>query len=135
MRFTLKCQLYCLFTIPNQQIVVFDARADHLEVVNHAAHSKTMLMGYFEANKNYEFEINSLYVDFPKSFTWQAKSKKWAPHHGGKNIGHMHFASPATGEHFYLWALLCVVKGATSFEDLRTFEGSQYESFKAACLA
>ena len=39
------------------------------------------------------------------------------------------------GERFYLRLLLTVVKGPTTFDDLRTFEGVLYDTFKSACIA
>lgn len=39
------------------------------------------------------------------------------------------------GERHYLRILLGVVKGATSFADLRTYEGVEHDSFKAAAKA
>jgi hypothetical protein len=47
----------------------------------------------------------------------------------------MYFAAPSAGERFYLRTLLTVVKGSTSFEDLRTVDGQLHHTFKAACLA
>src|SRR6266404_2918511 len=46
----------------------------------------------------------------------------------------MYYAHPSSGEHFYLRLLLTSVKGATSFEDLRFFQGTQHTSFREACI-
>ena len=40
-----------------------------------------------------------------------------------------------SGEPFYVCVLLLAVKGATSFEDLRTVDGQLLPTFHAACLA
>ena len=53
----------------------------------------------------------------------------------GCSIGRIYFVGPNLGERFNLWLLLTIVKGPTSFEDLRTVDGVIYESFKAACVA
>ena len=47
----------------------------------------------------------------------------------------MYYVTLKTGERFYLWLLLTAVKGATSFEDLRTFAGVTAPNFQQACLA
>jgi len=47
----------------------------------------------------------------------------------------LHFASPASGEWFHLHTLLMVVTGARFFDELKSFEGTQYPTFKAAYLA
>jgi len=46
----------------------------------------------------------------------------------------MYYAHPSAGEHFYLH-LLTVVKGATSYEALRTFQGVLYPTFREAYIA
>ena len=47
----------------------------------------------------------------------------------------MYYAHPTSGERFYLRLLLTCVRGATSFEDLYTFEGVHHPSFREACIA
>ena len=42
---------------------------------------------------------------------------------------------PLSGELYYLRMLLMIVKGARSFEDLRTYAGRLYHTFKEACAA
>ena len=46
----------------------------------------------------------------------------------------MYFASPSSGEHFYLQTLLTVVKGAKSFDYLKTVDGTICATFKEACF-
>ncbi len=47
----------------------------------------------------------------------------------------MYFVSPTAGKHFYLCTLLTTVKGPTSWENLRSFDGTSHRTFHAACLA
>jgi hypothetical protein len=47
----------------------------------------------------------------------------------------MYFVPPNGGERFYLRMLLTHVRSATSYDDLRSFEGITYETFKLACIA
>jgi hypothetical protein len=47
----------------------------------------------------------------------------------------MYYAHPSSGECFFLCLLLTAVKGATSFEYLRTVDNVVYGSFKEACFA
>ena len=47
----------------------------------------------------------------------------------------MYYAHPSAGERFYLRLLLTAVKGATSFEHLRTFQGVLRPTFREACIA
>jgi len=47
----------------------------------------------------------------------------------------MYYVHPTAGERFYLRLLLTTIKGATSWNDLKSFEGTLYGSFKEACIA
>jgi hypothetical protein len=76
-----------------------------------------------------------LYQEFPQAFTFIKKGRYWKPRHRGFAIGRMYFAHPSSGERFYLWLLLTVVYGPTSFEDIQTYNGILYPTFKATCLA
>jgi hypothetical protein len=48
-------------------------------------------------------------------------------------IGRIVYANPAEGERYFLRVLLNHVRGATSFEDLRTVVGVAYSTFREAC--
>ena len=87
------------------------------------------------ANSQHEFARQITYQEFPQHFTWNKSNKKWTPRHRGFAIGRMYFAAPSAGERFYLRTLLTIVKGPTSFQDLRTVDGYIHPTFKAACLA
>ena len=51
------------------------------------------------------------------------------------SIGRFNFISPGTGELFYIRLLLNVQRGCTSYDDIRTFNGVTYQSFREACYA
>ena len=42
---------------------------------------------------------------------------------------------PSTGELYYLGMMLVVVKGPTTYEQIRTIDGQLYSSFREACFA
>jgi hypothetical protein len=52
----------------------------------------------------------------------------------GFAIGRMYYALLTSGEHYYLRMLLNCVKGATSYEHLRTVDGTVHDTFKDACI-
>jgi hypothetical protein len=52
----------------------------------------------------------------------------------GFAIGRMYYAHSTSGEHNYLRMLLNCVKGATSYEHLRTMDGKKHDTFKDACI-
>ena len=47
----------------------------------------------------------------------------------------MYYLNPTAGERFYLRLLLTAVRGPTSFEHLRTVDGTLHPTFQAACVA
>ena len=47
----------------------------------------------------------------------------------------MYYVHPSAEECFYIRLLLTCVKGATSFEHLRSFNNTEYPTFKEACIA
>lgn len=66
---------------------------------------------------------------------WYKDKKQWKRRQQGDKIGRIYYAHPTFGEWFYLWMPLNVVKGPTSFEDIRTVDGTLYSDFQSACLA
>lgn len=67
-------------------------------------------------------------------FTYKENGKNWAICQGKFVIGCMYFVPPTTGVKFYMRAILTVTKGPRSFEDLRTFNGTLYNTFCKACI-
>ncbi|XP_031252702.1 uncharacterized protein LOC116110618 [Pistacia vera] len=60
--------------------------------------------------------------------------RQWSPQQKSMCIGRVYFAFPGSGEKYYLLMLLNLVRGATSFEDIRTING-EISTFKDACYA
>ncbi|KAH9575467.1 hypothetical protein CY35_01G112800 [Sphagnum magellanicum] len=74
-------------------------------------------------------------MDFPSVFTWTNGTKKWTIRQRGCCVGRLYFVSPSAGERYFLRTLLTKVKGAISFEVLRTINGVVHDTFKLACIA
>ena len=74
-----------------------------------------------------------LYIELPEHHVWN-NEKVQTPHERDISIGCIHFALLPL-ECFYLCTLLTVVRGSTSFKDLKSFQGVEYPTFKEACLA
>ena len=108
---------------------------------------RTILTEYFEANtraqrrgewgQQLEFDCRQLlYYEFPTRMTWNHKDREWTVRKGKfSTIGRMVYVSPTAGERYYLRLLLTTVRGATSFEDLRTIDDVLHPNFKSACIA
>ncbi len=125
--------------LPGQHMVAYNPNESPEAVLARAANERTMLTAFFEANAD-ETVLATVarqytYQEFPQHFVWKAREKRWALRQQGFALGRMYFVSPNAGERYYLRLLLTVAKGPKSFADLRTVNGMEYPSFRAACLA
>ncbi|KAL0038603.1 hypothetical protein WJX77_012486 [Trebouxia sp. C0004] len=57
----------------------------------------------------------------------------WLQDAGRLYICRIYTANPTEGERFYLRLLLNHVAGATSFEDMRMYDGTTYDTFQRGC--
>ncbi|XP_050255276.1 uncharacterized protein LOC126701205 [Quercus robur] len=123
------------FHIENEQNVTFKD-SDYLDnVLERPDITKTMFTEWMKANEMYDTTRNLTYCDFPTKWVWHRKQKEWRPRKPGQYIGRIFHAHPASGDCFYLRILLNVVKGARSFEEIRTIDHVVYPTYKAACYA
>jgi hypothetical protein len=47
-------------------------------------------------------------------------------------IGRLYYAHPSSGKRYYLRMLLNIVKGCTSYKDIRIVNGVEHSTFKEA---
>jgi hypothetical protein len=98
--------------------------------------SRTTLTAFFDlCHEHPEETADLLYLDVSSHYTWRSVDRVWKKRAKGHSIGRAHFASPTAGERYFLRLLLHHVKSPKSYEDLRTFEGRVYESFREAAVA
>lgn len=88
-----------------------------------------------ETNKRYVDARELTYTEFPMHWVWNQKDKLWTRRKSGKTIGRIYSAHPFSGKKNYLCMLLNMVKGYTSYEDIRTIEGIVHPIIKSACYA
>ncbi|XP_044005848.1 uncharacterized protein LOC122850854 [Aphidius gifuensis] len=100
--------------LPNQQTVTINDEAEE-ESLRTAMDQQTMLMDYFSLNSG-------------QNISWHPRQKQF------NVIGRMYSTSPSQIELFHLRLLLITVKGATSFENLRTINGILHDTYRSACL-
>ena len=120
-------------------MVIFNPDEPIETIMDCALVEATTLTEYFKLNgsegKEGEEARKLTYQEFPQKFVWDKTKKVWTFRKRGFAIGRMCFVPPTAGECFYLRTLLTVVCGPKSFDDLRTFEGILYPTFKDACNA
>nr|CAG8536686.1 12222_t:CDS:2 [Entrophospora candida] len=119
--------------LPGQHRVIFRDDECLENVVERANSEKTTLTAWFQANTLYPEARELTYGNFPTQWVYNKQTNKWSPRQRENVIGRMYFVSPMAGERYYLRILLNVVRGATSFENLRTVNGVLYNTFKEAC--
>jgi hypothetical protein len=117
--------------LPGQHNVLFSETADLSEIA--ARSQATALTKWFEYNQANLDGHHLTYVQFPEEFTYAEQSPKnqtaarWQARKRAtlETVGRVYPVSPRQGEKYYLRVLLHHVKGATSWEDLRTVDGTQ----------
>ncbi|CAN1777376.1 ATP-dependent DNA helicase PIF1 [Linum perenne] len=60
------------------------------------------------------------FVEFPQHYVWISTAKQWRLRKRGTSIARLYYCHPSSNERFYLRMLLHVVKGCTSFDDIKT---------------
>jgi hypothetical protein len=116
-------------------MVVFDPDEPIDVVTSRAEEEKSILTAFFEFNRNNEEQAIYTYQEAPLHLVWDRTSKIWSVRQHMGSIGRLNFVLPTAGERFYLRTLLTTVKGPTSWQDLRTYDGILHDTFHGVCLA
>ena len=137
-RFEISCMSHTICRLPvhlpNQQYVAFGSNENLQSVMER--NTATKLTSFFAVCAQEQEAKELTYRDFPKYYAWNSSLKSWKRRERDcKTIGRMYVASIRDTERFYLRMLLNYVKGPTSYEYLRTFEGIVYPTFKDVCRA
>jgi len=119
--------------LPEQQHVIFQEDIDLSTFLEQPPPTK--LSRYFEICKDNKDDLtisNLRYIDFPKHFIWENGNWQKRKQRGDKIISRLYMCSPRNKERFYLRILLSQIKGATSYEDVRTIDGNLCDTFEEA---
>ncbi|XP_044005514.1 uncharacterized protein LOC122850427 [Aphidius gifuensis] len=123
--------------LSNQQTITLNDEAE--ETIRMIMNQQTMLMDYFALNQRDPMARIYTYAEIPEHYVFKKGSGKngiWKPRKQQFNvIGRMYSISPSQVELFHLRLLLLKVKGATSFENIRTIDGVMHDTYRSACLA
>ncbi|XP_058793045.1 uncharacterized protein LOC131665274 [Phymastichus coffea] len=128
--------------LPNEQSVIIIKNQVECALLASLNNSSSTLLDYFTLNTNNERARQYFYHEIPKHFTYKKKKindemvSAWEDRKKNFNcIGRMYSVSPTQLELFHLRLLLLHVKGAKSYNDLKTVDNVLHPSFTAACLA
>ena len=97
--------------------------------------TQSILMAFFDYNDANNKSRRYLYQEFSEHYVYLQKECRWKPRQQGFAIGRIYHCNPFTGERYYLKLFLTVVRGARSFEHLRTVEKILYPTFQTTCVA
>ncbi|XP_074318340.1 uncharacterized protein LOC141655147 [Silene latifolia] len=113
-----------------QSVVIKDS--DMLEeIIEEKNSTETMMTAWMATNANQPDAKTLSYAEFPTKYAW--KEGRWHKRKQGKCIGRMVYVHPIAGEKYYLRVLLNIVKGAQSYQEIRTLGDVVYPTFKEAC--
>ncbi|XP_031091157.1 uncharacterized protein LOC115996159 [Ipomoea triloba] len=123
------------FHLPDCQSVVFQDDDTIDRVLNRETVGQSMFNGWFIANKKFNEAKMLTYIEMPTKFVWKKDIREWQPRKKGFSVGRIFYVPPKSGEIYYLRCLLNIVRGPTSFKDIRTLNGVEYMTFRDACYA
>ena len=121
--------------LPYANIVPFKNNSKLKKLIEEPDIKKTKLTEWFTTNQKNPKGLELTYCGFPSKFTWIQKHRTWEERKHGDKIGRLYYVNPSEGERFYLRQLLMIVKGAKSYDDIKTYKGTIYSTFKEACIA
>ena len=115
--------------LPEQQTVVFD-ETNGSNIQERVSISTSKLLEWFKLNERDEAARALLYTEIPLHYVW--KSNAWAMRQRNveASVVRMYHVSPQQGDKYFLRLLLLHIRGAQSFEHLRTHEGVVYDTFR-----
>ncbi|XP_074374247.1 uncharacterized protein LOC141714638 [Apium graveolens] len=115
--------------LPGQKYLNFQSSANLENVCNNATSKKIKLEAWFVANSEFPQAQNFTYSDFPTQFTWIKKTAKWKLRQRCDVVGRL------AEVHATTVGGVTRCNGALSFSQLRTIDGTTYDTFKEACGA
>ena len=122
--------------LPNRQRVHFVV-GNLQNVLQRQGQQLTQLTAYFRLNSVDEQARTYLYSEIPEHYVWDKQNTQWKRRRQNpdesKTLARIYYVPPKRKEIFCLRLLLLHVKGATSFEDLRTVDQTTCDTFEEAC--
>ncbi|XP_074342032.1 uncharacterized protein LOC141679429 [Apium graveolens] len=103
--------------------------------IHHRSPSVERLPIHLPGQKYLNFQISADLENVCNNATSKKKTAKWKLRQRGDVVGRLAEVHATTGELFHLRMLLLRCKGALSFSQLRTIDGTTYDTFKEACGA
>lgn len=121
--------------LPGRQNIVF--REAGIQNLANNVEPVTELIDFFRLNGRDVYARQFLYKDIVNHYVFDPTNKEWTRrvNDGSRVIGRIPFISSSLNEIFFLKLLLLHVRGATSYEHLRTVNDVVWPTFEAAAMA
>lgn len=127
--------------LENGQRIYFSSTDNVQHILNNS--KNTTLLAFFNLCQVDDFAKTLLYHEVPKYFTWDSNNHTFSRRKRGKllenniystdAIGRVYTVHPNNAECYFLRLLLHVVKGPTSFQNLRAVNNIIHPTFQQAC--
>ena len=123
--------------LPGQQVVVYNPNQNqNASAAVLERNKRTMLTSYFEVMQRSPNDRYLKYEDIQDKYSWNSESRLWVERQRDTGVlGRMISVSPSLGDLYYLRLILKHKAGATSFDNLRTIDGTTHSDFRGACIA
>lgn len=96
----------------------------------------TKLTAWFALNTTDPDARQLAYADIPGRYSFNKRDRRWVARTNSRSaIGRLYFVQPRDMERYSLRLLLLNVRGATSWDFLKTVEGVLHPTFQAAAIA
>ena len=120
--------------LPDMHVVQYYDEENLQEVLR--AQRNTKLVDFFRLCREYYSTFRYVrYADVSQYCVWRQNCWEPRANSAQRQVTRMFAVSPMEGERYYLRMLLNVVTGPRSFDDVRTYNGVVYTTFKEAAIA
>ena len=120
--------------LPNEKGVTYLENDTIDNILQSQLEKKSKLEAFFQKNITDPFARTLYYSNFPRYYKFNGEI--WEPRQKSTDtIGRLVFVNPTDFERYALKLLLCHTKGKTSFNDIKTVNNIEYDSFTKAAKA
>lgn len=123
------------FHIEGKKPCVFKEDDDIEEVLEKKANEDSQLTAWLYLNSINDVAKQLTYAEIPAHFTWDGKNKQWKERKRGFTLGRINYVPRRMEGEYFMRILLNVVRGPTSFDDIKSYKGVVYKTYKEACFA